>query len=120
MRRIAAALERPSQALHLPAEVPPEYLKDLYYGNLEPDQQVNNQEIRQSTKKLIVLQEKLHQQLSPEDLALVEDLQRQLDLRSCEETASAFQIGFRTAMQMIVAGLSVPAENLDKGEDTND
>lgn len=120
LERIATALERPAPAFRLPAEMPPEYLSDLYYGNLEPDQQVDNKAIRRYTKELCGMQETLQQRLAAKDFALVEELQRTLDLRCCEETKTAFEVGFRTAMQMVMAGLSVPDENKESGGNTDD
>ena len=75
------------------------------------------QSIRLYTKEIISLQNNLRQRLDPEDLELVEALEQNLDRRSCEEEELAFEIGFQTAIQMVVAGLSVPAEAIKKGED---
>lgn len=117
LQKIAVALERPAPVLHMPSPVSPEYLRDLYYGNLEPDQHVYNEAIRLYTKEIIGLQNNLRQRLAPEDLELMEALEQNLDRRSCEEEELAFEIGFQTAIQMVVAGLSVPAEAIKKGED---
>ena len=47
----------------------------------------------------------------------METLEQTLDRRSCEEAETAFEVGFQTAMQMVAAGLSIPAETPKKGED---
>ena len=117
LQKIAVALEQHGPALHLPSQVSLDYLKDLYYGNLEPDQYVYNEAIRRYTKEIIDLQSSLHQRLAPEDLELMETLEQTLDRRSCEEAETAFEVGFQTAMQMVAAGLSRPAETPKKGED---
>ena len=117
LQKIAVALEQHGPALHLPSQVSLDYLKDLYYGNLEPDQYVYNEAIRRYTKEIIDLQSSLHQRLAPEDLELMETLEQTLDRRSCEEAETAFEVGFQTAMQMVAAGLSIPAETPKKGED---
>ena len=93
LQKIAVALEQHGPALHLPSQVSLDYLKDLYYGNLEPDQYVYNEAIRRYTKEIIDLQSSLHQRLAPEDLELMETLEQTL------------------------AGLSIPAETPKKGED---
>lgn len=116
LQKIAGALERHSPALHLPSHVSPDYLSDLYYGNLEPDQHVYNEAISLYTKEIIDLQSKLRQRLLPEDLELMDTLTQTLDRRSCEEAEKAFEVGFQTAMQMLAAGLSMPAETPKKGE----
>lgn len=99
LQKIAVALEQHGPALHLPSQVSLDYLKDLYYGNLEPDQYVYNEAIRRYTKEIIDLQSSLHQRLAPEDLELMETLEQTLDRRSCEEAETAFEVGFQTAMQ---------------------
>ena len=116
LQKIAVALEQHGPALHLPSQVSSDYLRDLYYGNLEPDQHVYNEAIRRYTKEIIDLQSSLHQRLAPEDLELMETLEQTLDRRSCE-AETAFEVGFQTAMQMMAAGLSIPAETPKKGED---
>ena len=44
-------------------------------------------------------------------VAQMEKLTMKIEQRASEETDAAFQTGFRTAIQMIAAGLSVPAED---------
>lgn len=110
LQQIAAALEQSPGTVRLSPEVPADYLSDLYYGNLEPDKEINNDVIRRCTKEIIDMQEEIKQQLSPEEFAQVEKLTMKIEQRACEETDAAFQTGFRTAMQMVVAGLSIPAE----------
>ena len=47
----------------------------------------------------------------------MDTLTQTLDRRSCEEAETAFEVGFQTAMQMLAAGLSMPAKTPKKGED---
>lgn len=114
LQRIAAALEQPPKAVRLSEEVPADYLSDLYYGNLEPDKEINNDTIRRCTKEIIRMQEEIKQQLSPDEFAKVEKLMMKIEQRAFEETNTAFQTGFRTAMQMVAAGLSIPAETPER------
>lgn len=120
LQRIANALERPLPAFRLPVDVSPDYMSDLFYGNLEPDQQVDSKHIRQLNKEAVDLQERLRRRLSAEDWELAEALQQRLERRASEETEKAFQIGFRTAMQMVAAGLSVPTETPENGDKNDD
>ncbi|WP_148509874.1 DUF6809 family protein [Hungatella hathewayi] len=120
LRRIAAALERPLPALRLPVDVSPDYISDLFYGNLEPDQEVDSKRIRQLNQEAVELQDRLRSRLSSEDWALTEALQQRLERRVSEETEKAFQTGFRTAMQMVAAGLSVPAKTPENGGRNDD
>lgn len=89
-------------------------MSDLYYGNLEPDKEINNDTIRRCTKEIIRMQEEIKQQLSPDEFAKVEKLMMKIEQRAFEETNTAFQTGFRTAMQMVAAGLSIPAETPER------
>lgn len=111
LQRIADTLGQPPKAVRLSAEVPADYLSDLYYGNLEPDKQITNEAIRRCTKEIIALQDEIRNRVSPEEFAQLEKLTMKIEQRACEETGAAFQAGFRTAIQMIAAGLSVPAED---------
>ena len=104
-------MEQPPKAVRLSAEVPADYLSDLYYGNLEPDKQITNEAIRRCTKEIIALQDEIRNRVSPEEFAQMEKLTMKIEQRASEETDAAFQTGFRTAIQMIAAGLSVPAED---------
>lgn len=107
LKDIAEALRYPqTPAVNLPVEVPPDYLTEFYYGNLEPNTKIQNDTIRQSIRDAIAVQKKLKDRLTKEDWELVAELNTLLDNRSCEETAVSFQTGFCTAMQMVAAGLS--------------
>lgn len=107
LKDIADALRYPqTPAVNLPVEVPPDYLTEFYYGNLEPNTKIQNDTIRQSIRDAIAVQKKLKDRLTKEDWELVAELNTLLDNRSCEETAVSFQTGFCTAMQMVAAGLS--------------
>lgn len=107
LKDIAEVLRCPQiPAVNLPVEVPPDYLTEFYYGNLELNTKIYNDTIRQFTKDAITVQEKLKNRLSADDWELVSELNTLLDNRSCEETAVSFQTGFCTAMQMVAAGLS--------------
>lgn len=114
LKDIAGALGRPdTPALKLPIEVSPDYLKEFYYGNLDPNEKIINDAIRQMTREVIVMQEKLRGQFSAENWELVTELTSLIDKRSLEECAVSFQTGFCTAMQMIAAGLAGTASEIN-------
>lgn len=107
LQDIAGALNHPNPpALKFPMETSPDYLKEFYYGNLDPSEKVMNSAIRQMTRAAIELQENLRERLSAENWELVTDLYTLIDKRSLEECAVSFQTGFCTAMQMVAAGLA--------------
>lgn len=122
LEKIADALHKPAPApIKLPADVPSDYLTELYYGNLDLGMKIDNDEIRQLTRATIELQEKLKNRLSAEDWEMVTQLTTLIDNRACDESAKSFQTGFCTAMQMIMAGLSGEGiTNAETGEDAHD
>lgn len=107
LEKIADALDKPAPApIKLPADVPSDYLQELYYGNLDLGMKIDNDEIRQLTRAAIKMQETLKNRLSAEDWELVTQLTTLIDNRACDESAKSFQTGFCTAIQMVTAGLS--------------
>lgn len=107
---LTAALKKPPQAAVLPVEADPEFLSNLYYGNYEP-----------ATFRPTPEGDKLIQELNTAYDALIEMLSEEscgkLDLyleiageRNAMDARLAYESGFRTAVQMIMAGLSRPVD----------
>ena len=97
---LTSALDKPAQAVTLPVEADPEFLSRLYLGEYEsaPFQQTpEGAELTRAVNKAheeleALLPESCHEKLMREGV----DLQR------------AYESGFRTAVQMMAAGLSRP------------
>lgn len=122
LKQIADALDKPAPApIKLSADVPPDYLTELYYGNLDLSMKIDSDELRQHTRDAIGIQEKLKDRLSAEDWELVTQLTTLIGNRACDESAKSFQAGFCTAIQMVTAGLSgTGITNAEAGGDAHD
>ncbi|WP_444643168.1 DUF6809 family protein [Caproiciproducens sp. R1] len=101
-------------SVRLPADVPPDFLKKLYYGNFEPDMQQDAAQLREYNNPVMESQKRLKKLLAPEAWEQVEEYRRSIDIRTSFELEQAFETGFRTAAKMIAAGLSAPPCN-EKG-----
>lgn len=106
IQALTAALDKPVQAVRLPVKPDPEFLSELYYGNYEPG-------IFEQTPEANELNHAVNQAYQ----ALVKTLPEQsreyleayLDAAANRNTADmkrAYESGFHTAVQMIMAGLS--------------
>ena len=105
---LTTALDKPAQPAVLPVEPDSEFLSELYYGNYEP-----------ATFKSTPEGDKLIQELNAAYNALAETLSEEsrgkLDLyleiageRNAMDARLSYESGFRTAVQMIMAGISRP------------
>jgi len=104
-----AVLQAKTQrALKLPADVPSDFLKELYYGNFEPDTELNADKLREYNKPVIERQKRLKELVDPDVWEQVEEYRNVLSIRAGYEIEQAFETGFRTAVRMIAAGLSTP------------
>lgn len=107
---LTAALEKPPQAAVLPVEPDPNFLSELYFGNYECGvfkQTSETSELNQAVKRAYnTLAETLPERNR-------EELEAYLDAaaeRNSDNMRRAYESGFRTAVQMIMAGLSRPPD----------
>ena len=108
IQALTAALNRPAQQITLPVGVDPEFLSELYYGNYEPGIFKSTPEGDRLIQKLNDAYDVLVETLSKESY---DRLDRYLEIaaeRSATDARLAYESGFRTAVQMIAAGLSRP------------
>ncbi len=108
LQGIARALQKTPTALQLPAEVPSNFLEELYSGNYEPDAEKDKSRMKEYNRIVIEIQKRLKEQVSPQLWNCVDEYRAALDARYCFEAEQAFEAGFRSAVKMIVAGLSAP------------
>lgn len=102
----AVSQAKPQPVFRLPVDVPSDFLKELYYGNFEPDMEQDAAQLREYNKPVVERQKYLKELLSPDAWAQVEEYRRVLDARSSFEMEQAFETGFRSAVRLITAGLS--------------
>lgn len=112
---ISSALKAPTPVYQLKEEVPEGFLADLYHGNYNPSSGRNNGERRELTQEILACQKKLRSEVSPDTWDAIDRYVSLLNGRNVYDREQAFAAGFRSAMTMLVAGLSHHAENKMEG-----
>lgn len=105
---LTATLNKPVQTVALPVEADSEFLSDLYYGNYEPGTfklTPESSELTQTINRAHAALEETLSEDSREKLLTYEDA---LTQRDTFEMKQAYESGFRTAVQMIMAGMAWP------------
>ena len=87
-------------------QVPPDFLKKLYYGWYEPSESVDPAALQDHNARIIAYQKHLQESLTPDAWNAVEEYRRLLDERGAEEREQAFEAGYRSAAMLIAAGLT--------------
>jgi len=107
---IAKRLDTPATAAVLPGtcEVPADFLAELYQGSYDPSEEPDNEDVAHCTTEILAAENTLRAAVSP-------DVWRQFDLvlslvnkRGDRQREQAFAAGFRSAMMMVMAGLTRP------------
>ncbi len=115
IQALTAALEKPARAAILPVEADPDFLSELYFGNYESGvfkQDSEASELNQAVKQAYnILVETLPNQ-SREDLEAYLDAAEE---RNSDNMRRAYESGFCTAVQMIMAGMSRPILEKEAG-----
>ena len=106
VQALAAALDKPARQVALPVEGDPEFLSELYYGNYEPGIFKSTPEGDRLIQKLNAAYDVLVETLSKESCDRLDSYLEIAAERSAADIRRAYESGFRTAVQMIVAGLS--------------
>lgn len=113
--RLTSALERIADGLSCPKymfphtiSADPNFLHDLYYGDYEPSVFTEQDEKQQALNRAVSAAEvALWEELSrtPPALAAFEAYQAAIGERESAVAEQAFESGYRTAVQMLFAGL---------------
>ena len=106
IQALTAALDRPVQQVTPPVEGDPEFLSELYFGNYEPGIFKSTPEGDRMIQKLNDAYNALAETLSRESRDRLDHYLEIAADRSATDARLAYESGFRTAVQMIVAGLS--------------
>ena len=111
LERIADGLTRPKMSLPHGMTIEPNFLHDLYYGDYEPSvfkkQSSGQKELNQAVSAAEAALRNALQQ-SPAAVKAFEAYQLAVGEQHSAVTEQAFESGYRTAMQMLMAGLSWP------------
>ena len=106
IQTLTAALDRPAQQVTLPVEGDSEFLSELYFGNYEPGVFRSTPESDKLLQKLNDAYDTLVETLSEESRDRLDHYLELAADRGATDARLAYESGFRTAVQMIVAGLS--------------
>ncbi len=105
---LTAALDKPARAVALPVETDPEFLSKLYLGESESAPFQQTPKGAELTRAVNAAHEELEALLPEGCHEKLMQYQDTLTMREGVDLQMAYESGFRTAVQMIAAGLSRP------------
>lgn len=105
---IADSLKAPRPIYQLKAEIPENFLSDLYLGNYAPFEQPATDLEKELTPEIVAIQERLRNAVSEDAWAMIEQYSGLLAASRTAGQEQAFAAGFRSAMTMLAAGLAQP------------
>lgn len=106
IQALTIALDKPVQAVALPMEADPEFLSRLYMGEYESAPFRQTPEGAEITRAVNVAHEELEAVVPESCHEKLMKYQDTLTMREGVDLQMAYESGFRTAIQMIAAGLS--------------
>lgn len=112
---LAAALAKPAPAAVLPVSADPSFLRDLFLGDYEPEIFKVSPELQRLDQTVSQDYEALTVTLSEDSMKILEEYETALSERTIAVTELAYEAGVRAAVQMILAGLSQPAAEVQYG-----
>ena len=108
LQKIAGSISTPASCIHVPHEVPKDFLSELYWGNYDPSGEPDSEESARFSAEISAAQETVKALVSPEVWVQLDYLFTLIAQRNDLDRAEAYAIGFRSAVTMLVAGLSSP------------
>lgn len=109
VNKLAASLTKPAPAAALPVSVDPKFLRDLFFGDYEPEIYKVSPELQRFNRTVDQAHKSLILTLSEDSIKQLEKYETALSERNIAVTEQAYKAGVRAAVQMIVAGLSSPS-----------
>ncbi len=97
-------------------EIPPDFLKNLYYGQFDPLDWVDADAMHAFNVRIIAHQELMRKTLPADMLELVDQYGELLDDRGTAEREQAFAAGFSCATALFAAGLVRPVAHHAQGD----
>ena len=110
IQALTIALDKPVQAVALPVEADPEFMSRLYLGEYESAPFRQTPEGVEITRAVNAAHKDLEAALPESCHEKLMKYQDTLTMREGVDMQMAYESGFRTAVQMIAAGLSRPAD----------
>lgn len=108
IQALTAALDKPLQSVALPVEADPEFLSKLYLGEYESAPFRQTPEGVEITRAVNAAHKELEAALPESCHEKLMQYQDTLTMREGVDMQMAYESGFRTAVQMMAAGLSRP------------
>lgn len=106
---LTAALSKPASAAVLPVSADPSFLRNLFFGDYEPEIFKVSPELQRLGQTVSQDYKALTATLSEDSMKLLEEYETAVSERNIAVTERAYEAGVRAAVQMIMAGLSRPA-----------
>ncbi len=115
--RIATALETIAKRLNTPAtaavlpgtcEVPADFLAELYLGNYDPSDEPDTEEVARCIAEIVENEDALRAVVSPDIWEQIDHILSLVNKKVDRQLEQAFAAGFRSAMMMVMAGLTRP------------
>ena len=116
LKEISAALKEPRPVAQLNAEYREDYLVQLYYTNFDPETAPDRETHAFYDSAIAQIQSEIKDAVTGELWQKIEHSYSTIATRSAAEREQAFAAGFRTAMTMMVCGLSAPKPNQNGGK----
>ena len=116
LKEISAALNAPKPVMQMNTEYREDYLVQLYYTNFDPDTAPDRETHAFYDSAIAQMQDEIRDAVTGELWQKIEHSYSTIATRTAAEREQAFAVGFRTAMTMMVCGLSAPKPNKDGGK----
>lgn len=110
LEEIAKSLDKPTPAVGLPCacEIPANFLAELYQGNYDPSGEPDTEAVSRCSAEILANETELQAAVSPDIWEQIDHTLSLMNKRGDEQREQAFAAGYRTAMMMIMAGLTRP------------
>lgn len=102
---VTEALNRRQVPVTIPAQAGDDFLKELFYGNVEIGVSSMEGYSDEKLKEVTLIQDELKKELNEEQWELFETCSRKMSSCTSAENCRMFQHGFRLAVKLIAAGL---------------
>ena len=116
LKEISAALNAPKSVMQMNTEYREDYLVQLYYTNFDPENAPDRETHAFYDSAIAQMQGEIRDAVTGDLWQKIEHSYSTIATRTAAEREQAFAAGFRTAMTMMVCGLSAPKSNKDGGK----
>ncbi len=106
LKLIAKKLNTPAPAVSLPSEVPANFLSELYLGNYDPSDEPDTEEVARCIAEIMAKEDTLRAIVSPDIWEQIDHILSLVNKKVDRQLEQAFAAGFRSAMMMVMAGLT--------------